>query len=126
MVFFLARYNLFVLIPFYQFVSVPGPVVCPRIASDNKFSSLDGHVCESLLKAVKEMGFTTMTEIQSRAIPILLKGKSLVAAAKTGSGKTLAFLIPAIELMHKLKFKPRNGMLLILLFNTIREIKLND
>ena len=32
-----------------------------------------------------------------------------MGAAKTGSGKTLAFLIPAVELLHKLKFMPRNG-----------------
>ena len=32
-----------------------------------------------------------------------------MGAAKTGSGKTLAFLIPAVELMYKLKFMPRNG-----------------
>ncbi|KAI0350204.1 P-loop containing nucleoside triphosphate hydrolase protein [Trametes cingulata] len=32
-----------------------------------------------------------------------------MGAARTGSGKTLAFLIPAIELLHRLKFKPRNG-----------------
>jgi ATP-dependent RNA helicase DDX18/HAS1 len=35
--------------------------------------------------------------------------RDLLAAAKTGSGKTLAFLIPAVELLHKLKFMPRNG-----------------
>lgn len=34
-----------------------------------------------------------------------------MGAAKTGSGKTLAFLIPAVELLFKLKFKPRNGKL---------------
>lgn len=39
--------------------------------------------------------------------------RDLLAAAKTGSGKTLAFLIPAIELIVKLKFMPRNGKLLI-------------
>lgn len=33
-----------------------------------------------------------------------------MGGAKTGSGKTLAFLIPVVELMHKLKFLPRNGM----------------
>ena len=32
-----------------------------------------------------------------------------MGAAKTGSGKTLAFLIPAVELLYKLKFMPRNG-----------------
>ena len=35
--------------------------------------------------------------------------RDLVGAAKTGSGKTLAFLIPAIELMYKMRFMPRNG-----------------
>lgn len=58
---------------------------------------------------IKDMGFTTMTEIQAKAIPPLLEGRDLVGAAKTGSGKTLAFLIPAIELIYKLQFKPRNG-----------------
>lgn len=33
-----------------------------------------------------------------------------MGAAKTGSGKTLAFLLPAVELLHKIKFMPRNGM----------------
>lgn len=39
--------------------------------------------------------------------------RDLLAAAKTGSGKTLAFLIPAVELIVKLKFMPRNGKHLI-------------
>jgi ATP-dependent RNA helicase DDX18/HAS1 len=68
-------------------------------------------VCENTLKAVADMGFTTLTEIQARAIPPLLEGRDLVGSAKTGSGKTLAFLIPAIELIYKLKFMPRNGKL---------------
>lgn len=59
------------------------------------------------------MGFTHLTEIQSRCIPTLLEGKGLIGAAKTGSGKTLAFLIPAVELMYKLRFKPRNGKYLL-------------
>ena len=37
--------------------------------------------------------------------------RDLMGAAKTGSGKTLAFLIPAVELLYKLKFMPRNGEL---------------
>lgn len=61
------------------------------------------------LKAIQSMGFTTMTEVQARTIPPLLAGKDVLGAAKTGSGKTLAFLIPAIELLYSLKFKPRNG-----------------
>lgn len=50
-----------------------------------------------------------MMEIQYRAIPLLLEMRDLLGAAKTGSGKTLAFLIPAVELLNKLHFMPRNG-----------------
>ncbi|KAM6174288.1 ATP-dependent RNA helicase DDX18 [Erethizon dorsatum] len=76
---------------------------------DTSFASLTDRVNENTLKAIKEMGFTNMTEIQHKSIRPLLEGRDLLAAAKTGSGKTLAFLIPVIELIVKLKFMPRNG-----------------
>uniref|UniRef100_A0A8D0EHJ9 ATP-dependent RNA helicase n=1 Tax=Strix occidentalis caurina TaxID=311401 RepID=A0A8D0EHJ9_STROC len=44
--------------------------------------------------------------------------RDILAAAKTGSGKTLAFLIPAVELIYKLKFMPRNGTGVIILSPT--------
>ncbi|KAF6010487.1 ATP-dependent RNA helicase [Brettanomyces bruxellensis] len=72
-----------------------------------KFSDLK--MSEPTLQGIKDMGFTTMTEVQAKTIPVLLTGKDVLGAAKTGSGKTLAFLIPAIELLYSLKFKPRNG-----------------
>ncbi|XP_044759566.1 ATP-dependent RNA helicase HAS1-like [Coccinella septempunctata] len=74
-------------------------------------------------KAIEDMGFTTMTEIQAKTIPLLLSGKNLVGEAKTGSGKTLAFLIPAVELMYRLHFKPRNGTGVIILSPT-RELSM--
>ena len=40
---------------------------------------------------------------------VLFSDRDLMGAAKTGSGKTLAFLLPAVELLNKLKFMPRNG-----------------
>ena len=48
---------------------------------------------------------------KSKAVTVLsaLLCRDLLGDAKTGSGKTLAFLVPAIELLYKLKFKPRNG-----------------
>ncbi|EPY75928.1 ATP-dependent RNA helicase DDX18 [Camelus ferus] len=75
-------------------------------------------VNENTLKAIKEMGFTNMTEIQHKSIRPLLEGRDLLAAAKTGSGKTLAFLIPAVELIVKLKFMPRNGTGVLILSPT--------
>lgn len=89
--------------------SVPGSDATLEILSNCTFESLKDKVCENTLKAITDMGFTTMTEIQARSIPHLLEGRDLVGAAKTGSGKTLAFLIPAVELIYKLKFMPRNG-----------------
>lgn len=92
-----------------MFSTVPGSSIALGILSDSSFSTLEGAVNENLLKAIAEMGFNKMTQIQLRAIPPLLEGRDLVGSAKTGSGKTLAFLIPAIELISKLRFMPRNG-----------------
>jgi ATP-dependent RNA helicase DDX18/HAS1 len=86
-------------------VSLPGQDALPE-----KFT--DVNLSEKTLQALQDMKFDTMTEIQARGIPPLLAGKDVLGAAKTGSGKTLAFLIPAIEMLHSLKFKPRNGMYL--------------
>ncbi|XP_015749100.1 PREDICTED: ATP-dependent RNA helicase DDX18-like, partial [Acropora digitifera] len=79
------------------------------IPDSKEFKSLEGFVSEKTLDAIADMGFTTMMEIQHQSIVPLLQGRDLLGDAKTGSGKTLAFLVPAIELLYKLKFKPRNG-----------------
>ncbi|XP_069011061.1 ATP-dependent RNA helicase DDX18 [Embiotoca jacksoni] len=85
---------------------------------DTSFTSLAELVSDSTLRAVKEMGFDHMTEIQHKSIRPLLEGRDILAAAKTGSGKTLAFLIPSIELIYKLKFMPRNGTGVVILTPT--------
>ncbi|XP_039260689.2 uncharacterized protein LOC120336946 [Styela clava] len=93
--------------------------VLKNTALDSSFASLAKlGVSDATLKSVSEMGFTHMTEIQHKSIPPLLEGRDLLAAAKTGSGKTLAFLIPAIELINKLKFMPRNGTGVIIISPT--------
>ncbi|KAK2570931.1 ATP-dependent RNA helicase DDX18 [Acropora cervicornis] len=83
----------------------------------------NGFVSEKTLDAIADMGFTTMMEIQHQSIVPLLQGRDLLGDAKTGSGKTLAFLVPAIELLYKLKFKPRNGTGVIIISPT-RELSL--
>lgn len=45
--------------------------------------------------------FTTLTDIQKKAIPVALKGSDILGAARTGSGKTLAFLIPVLENLYR-------------------------
>lgn len=78
---------------------------------------------ENTMQSLKDMGFETMTPVQEKTIPPLLAGRDVLGAAKTGSGKTLAFLIPAIEMLRKLKFKPRNGTGVIVVSPT-RELAL--
>ncbi|KAI9638529.1 P-loop containing nucleoside triphosphate hydrolase protein [Dioszegia hungarica] len=73
--------------------------------------------------AIERMGFDTMTEVQARTIPPLLAGKDVLGAARTGSGKTIAFLVPSVELLSTLRFKPVNGTGVIIISPT-RELAL--
>jgi len=54
-------------------------------------------LAEPILKALDTEGYTNPTPIQSKAIPILLKGKDLLGVAQTGTGKTAAFGIPILH-----------------------------
>jgi len=90
-------------------------------AQPKTFAELN--LSEKTMKGIKDMGFETMTEIQQRGIPPLLAGRDVLGAAKTGSGKTLSFLIPAVEMLSSLRFKPRNGTGVIVVSPT-RELAL--
>uniref|UniRef100_A0A674JAJ7 ATP-dependent RNA helicase n=1 Tax=Terrapene triunguis TaxID=2587831 RepID=A0A674JAJ7_9SAUR len=103
--------------PKLSVVSLNGPTKL-RAFEDTSFASLSDLVSENTLKGITDMGFTHMTEIQHKSIKPLLEGRDILAAAKTGSGKTLAFLIPAIELIYKLRFMPRNGTGVLILSPT--------
>jgi ATP-dependent RNA helicase DeaD len=64
----------------------------------NKFEQLG--LNESLLLAIKDLGFETPSEVQEKAIPLLLeKDTDIVALAQTGTGKTAAFGFPVIQLV---------------------------
>jgi ATP-dependent RNA helicase RhlE len=66
----------------------------------------DFDLLPSLQTTLAEKGFVTPTEIQSRALPQLLKGKSVVGVSETGSGKTLAYALP---ILHQLKTLENEG-----------------
>ena len=68
------------------------------------FSSLD--LLPTLQETLAEKGLEAMTEIQSRALPQLLKGRSIVGVAETGSGKTLTYALPVL---HRLKSLENEG-----------------
>ncbi|GKU96671.1 hypothetical protein SLEP1_g9883 [Rubroshorea leprosula] len=53
------------------------------------------------LKGIKDAGYEKMTVVQEATLPVILKGKDVLAKAKTGTGKTVAFLLPSIEVVAK-------------------------
>ena len=89
--------------------------------SNTLFETAD--ISDNTKNAIRDMGFTNMTEIQANSLGPLMKGKDLMGKASTGSGKSLAFLVPTIELLYKSKFTPRNGTGAIVLSPT-RELAL--
>ncbi|TSE26404.1 ATP-dependent RNA helicase RhlE [Tepidimonas sediminis] len=64
-------------------------------ATPPTFASLG--LAEPLTRAVAEMGYTSMTPIQARAIPVVLQGRDVMGAAQTGTGKTAAFSLPLLQ-----------------------------
>jgi ATP-dependent RNA helicase RhlE len=66
-------------------------------AAPQKFETLE--LNPKLLRAVSESGYTSMTPIQAKAIPIVLAGRDVMGAAQTGTGKTAAFTLPLLQKM---------------------------
>jgi len=54
-----------------------------------------------IVEAVSAQGYQTPTPIQEKAIPAVLAGKDVMAAAQTGTGKTAGFTLPILELLSK-------------------------
>ncbi|MBA6352195.1 DEAD/DEAH box helicase [Colwellia sp. BRX9-1] len=62
---------------------------------------------ETLLSAVKSIGFENSTDIQAKTIPPLLAGKDVLGEAQTGTGKTAAFGLPALAKIDVSLKKPQ-------------------
>ena len=60
-----------------------------------------------ILQAVERMGFTEMTEVQEKTIPVMMAGHDVIAKAPTGTGKTCAFGIPIIECIDPARLLPQ-------------------
>ena len=69
------------------------------------------------LSAIKDMGYASPTEVQSKAIPVILSGCDVIATAQTGTGKTAAFALPIIELLDVSK-----GGVQVLVLSPTREL----
>ena len=65
------------------------------------------NVSPAIIRATQAMGFTDMTEIQEKAIPLMLAGHDMIAKAPTGTGKTVAFGIPILSKVDPASLKPQ-------------------
>jgi ATP-dependent RNA helicase RhlE len=68
-----------------------------------------------LLDAVKEAGFSVPTDIQQKAIPVILGGQEVIGIAQTGTGKTAAYLLPVLM---KVKYAQGNDPRAVILVPT--------
>ncbi len=70
---------------------------------------------ESILRSVSQLGYKEPSPIQAKAIPLILQGKDIMAAAQTGTGKTASFALPILELLSKKEpVKHKKARILIL------------
>ncbi|QYJ77479.1 DEAD/DEAH box helicase [Shewanella acanthi] len=69
----------------------------------------------AIVKAVTELGYSKPTAIQTKAIPVILSGKNVLAAAQTGTGKTASFVLPLLErFAESPKIRPKRVRAIIL------------
>jgi len=77
---------------------------------------------ESLLKAIKEVGYDTPTPIQAKAIPLVIEGKDVLAAAQTGTGKTAGFTLPLLERLSQTSPQMKKKQIRVLVLTPTREL----
>jgi ATP-dependent RNA helicase RhlE len=78
------------------------------------FSALK--LAEPILKALSDLAYSQATPIQEQAIPVILAGKDLIAAAQTGTGKTASFVLPILQRLNtdrKLRGKRIRALILV-------------
>ncbi|MEO9944590.1 DEAD/DEAH box helicase [Paraglaciecola sp.] len=78
------------------------------------FSALQ--LSETILKTITDLGYTLPTPIQEKAIPVILSGENLIAAAQTGTGKTASFALPILQMLdteRKLRGKRIRALILV-------------
>ena len=78
-----------------------------------------------LLRTVAEEGYTEPTPVQERAIPLILAGRDVLAAAQTGTGKTAAFTLPILDRLRpyaNTSFSPARHPVRCLVLTPTREL----
>ena len=77
---------------------------------------------DALLRAVKTEGYTEPTPIQAQAIPLVLEGRDLLAAAQTGTGKTAGFTLPLLQRLSSAPKKMGRRQIRALVLTPTREL----
>jgi ATP-dependent RNA helicase RhlE len=67
--------------------------------TESQFAGLA--LAQPLLRAITDAGYTVPTPIQAKAIPLVLAGGDLLAAAQTGTGKTAGFVLPILHRLYE-------------------------
>ena len=79
----------------------------------------DFNLDERLLEGIEVIGFEKATPVQEQAIPLIMKGKDIIASAQTGTGKTAAFVLPIV---HKIINAEQDGNVKALVIVPTREL----
>ncbi|WP_448212099.1 DEAD/DEAH box helicase [Colwellia sp. MEBiC06753] len=77
---------------------------------------------DALLKSIKEQGYSSPSPIQEQAIPAVLSGKDVMAAAQTGTGKTAGFTLPILQLLDEKGAKASSNCVKTLVLTPTREL----
>jgi ATP-dependent RNA helicase RhlE len=75
-----------------------------------------------LLRAVGEQGYTEPTPIQSKAIPLVLQGRDIMAGAQTGTGKTAGFTLPLLQRLSNAPLEHGRRVVRVLVLTPTREL----
>jgi len=79
-------------------------------------------LCEEILRAVREEGYSNPTPIQAQAVPVVLEGHDIMAAAQTGTGKTAGFTLPMLQILQREKAGHGHRPIRVLVLTPTREL----
>nr|CAI5870457.1 unnamed protein product [Callosobruchus analis] len=99
------------------------PVVEQVFSDTQKFSDLEIH--KYIVANLTKIGFTTLTNVQEKSIPVILKGDNVLIRSQTGSGKTLAYAVPILDALQSItpRLQRSDGVQAIIIVPT-RELAL--
>ncbi|OEH75537.1 hypothetical protein cyc_01023 [Cyclospora cayetanensis] len=76
-------------------------------------SSKQGFLCEALRRSLADQGLGALTQVQRRAFPHIVAGRSALIRSPTGTGKTLAYVLPLLQRLHQQRWPCEEPVLVI-------------